>query len=75
MIAQELFDELVQCAAVAIAAAADIANVSDDDVIQFVKTERMRQIKKWGDQHHHPMKWLAILGEEYGESCKASLEE
>ena len=37
-------------------------------------TERKRQDQKWGEQNHEPMKWLAILGEEYGEACAAILE-
>lgn len=37
--------------------------------------ERARQDQKWGEQNHHPYKWLAILGEEFGESSKAVLED
>lgn len=36
-----------------------------------VLTERVRQNKKWGLQRHDLGKWLAILGEEYGEVCQA----
>ncbi len=39
-----------------------------------VLAERARQDKKWGQQNHHPMEWLAILGEEVGEVNKAALE-
>jgi hypothetical protein len=37
-------------------------------------SERVYQDSKWGVQDHSPEKWLAILGEEFGECCKASLE-
>jgi len=37
--------------------------------------ERRRQDQKWGAQAHIPAVWLAILGEEVGEVCKALLED
>jgi len=43
-------------------------------VIEDVLGERNKQDIKWGVQNHTPLKWLVILGEEYGESCKAILE-
>ena len=36
--------------------------------------ERLRQDKKWGIQNHDHFRWLAILGEEYGEACKAAVQ-
>lgn len=39
-----------------------------------IKRERQRQNKKWGEQNHHPLEWLAILSEELGEVNKAALE-
>jgi len=36
--------------------------------------ERKRQDDKWGEQNHHPYKWLSILMEEVGEASKAVLE-
>jgi len=45
-----------------------------DRVMIDINKERNRQDKKWGEQNHHPLLWLAILGEEYGEACKAELE-
>lgn len=39
-----------------------------------VKLERRLQDQKWGEQNHHPVWWMAILGEEVGESQKAVLE-
>jgi len=44
------------------------------DVLREVAQERTRQDSKWGPQCHHPCEWLAILGEEFGEVCKASCE-
>jgi len=45
-----------------------------EKILQDIRNERNRQDKKWGEQNHHPMEWLAILGEEYGEACKGALE-
>jgi NTP pyrophosphatase (non-canonical NTP hydrolase) len=39
-----------------------------------VGEERARQDAKWGIQDHIPLKWNAILGEEFGEVSKAILE-
>jgi hypothetical protein len=36
--------------------------------------ERFRQDEKWGVQNHKPEKWVAILGEEFGELCQAVVE-
>jgi len=44
-------------------------------IISEVITERGNQDKKFGIQKHSPADWLMILGEEYGEACKAALEE
>lgn len=44
------------------------------DVYGEVKIERDRQNKTWGEQNHHPLEWLVILGEEVGEANKAALE-
>ena len=40
----------------------------------YVYEERMKQDEKWGQQNHDPLKWNAILGEEFGEVSKAILE-
>ncbi len=42
--------------------------------LEDIKQERERQDRLWGIQNHHPERWLTILGEEYGEACKAVLE-
>jgi len=39
-----------------------------------ITCERDRQQKKWGVQTHSIAEWLMILGEEYGEACKAGGE-
>lgn len=41
------------------------------DVNQEVFMERMRQNEKFGIQRRPWGEWLAILGEEFGESCQA----
>ena len=43
-------------------------------VLQAVAIERARQDSKWGEQNHGNFVWSAILGEEVGEACMASLE-
>ncbi len=48
--------------------------MSMTSIIGQVILERHRQDKKWGEQNHHPLRWLAILGEEKGEADKAILE-
>lgn len=45
-----------------------------EKIMNEIIQERKRQDKKWGMQRHPTSKWLAILGEEFGESCKAYLE-
>jgi NTP pyrophosphatase (non-canonical NTP hydrolase) len=42
-----------------------------DRIIEEIKQERQRQDGKWGVQNHAPVFWAVILGEEYGEVCKA----
>ena len=43
-------------------------------VLKEVLDERINQENKWGEQNHHPAEWLSILGEEFGEVCKAVCE-
>jgi hypothetical protein len=45
-----------------------------DIAVAVVLNEREKQDKKWGEQNHDIATWLEILGEEYGEICKADLE-
>ncbi|GAB2528199.1 MazG-like family protein [Rufibacter soli] len=45
-----------------------------DNVLAEVKTERERQDAKFSEQNHHPLEWVAILGEEFGEVSKAAVE-
>lgn len=79
--------EIVQTAAVAAAIIEDIDNGVADyhrgqspvtgfpsqghHVLMEIRDERERQDEKWGPQHHRISDWLSILGEEYGEACKA----
>ena len=46
-----------------------------DLILEEVSQERWNQDAVWGEQNHHPFKWLAILGEEVGEANKAVLED
>ena len=49
--------------------------VSTASILVEVQDERMRQDIKWGSQRHlAPEKWVAILGEEFGETARAVLE-
>lgn len=43
-------------------------------VTDEVQHERRQQVKKWGQQDHTPLEWLAILVEEVGEAQKEALE-
>lgn len=45
-----------------------------EEIIQRIREERKHQDEKWGEQNHHPYKWLAVIGEEKGEADKAALE-
>ncbi|GGR00092.1 hypothetical protein [Deinococcus ruber] len=44
------------------------------EVLDLIAAERARQDKKWGQQNHGPLYWLAILGEEFGEVSKEVVE-
>lgn len=43
----------------------------EHSVLRQVEAEIRAQKTKWGQQNHAPSYWLAILGEEYGEICRA----
>ena len=47
---------------------------SEFTALRDVIAERKRQDAKWGEQNHDPFLYFTILGEEYGETCKAALE-
>ncbi len=49
-------------------------HVKESVALSNVLYERKRQDAKWGEQNHPPLLWLAILGEEFGEACKAAIE-
>lgn len=50
-------------------------SVMDPGVLVEVRSERIRQDATWGEQNHHPLYWLAILGEEVGEANEAALRQ
>lgn len=73
-----LIEELIQVAAVAVAAVEDLRHgVTDrsktEDVFTDIHNERVRQDEKWGAQRHNPTFWMGILGEEFGEACQEAL--
>ena len=43
-----------------------------DLVLDEVYDERIKQDSRWGEQNHHPFRWLAILTEEVGEVAMAA---
>ena len=43
-------------------------------ILWELSRERRRQDEKWSVRDQHPMEWLSILGEEYGEACRAANE-
>lgn len=43
-----------------------------EKILHFVAIERMSQDAKWGEQNHDPRFWMSVLGEEFGESCRAA---
>lgn len=43
--------------------------------VQLVFTERVRQLNKWGSQHHDDPWWLVIETEELGEVARAIFEK
>lgn len=45
------------------------------DIIEEIVNERGRQDMKWGIQNHKPADWISILGEEFGEVCRAIFEK
>ena len=46
----------------------------DQTFDELVILERQKQDQKWGEQNHYPVRWITILGEEFGELCNATLE-
>ena len=47
----------------------------NEAALDLIRTERMRQDKKWGEQNHPDLYWLAILMEEVGELSNAIIEK
>lgn len=43
-------------------------------VLSEVGGERSAQEKKWGQQNHKPIEWIAILTEEVGEAAKEAVD-
>ena len=51
-----------------------MSDLSLFNVLQDVSDERIRQINKWGPQHHDDPTWMLILGEEVGEVAKSIID-
>lgn len=71
--------ELIQVAAVALAAASDHDRGEDSlsglgSLLDEVVVERGYQVNKWGTRHHDPVLWMTILTAELGEVCQAILK-
>lgn len=74
--------ELIQTAAVAVAAAenelygrSDCMDAGQTNMIlNMISAERDHQDEKWGPQNHDRVWWMVVLGEEFGETCKAAFE-
>jgi len=47
---------------------------TNNGIIKELLNEREKQDEKFGIQNHIDSKWIAILGEEFGEICKAYTE-
>lgn len=47
------------------------AKKTQREIIEYLLAERVHQDHKWGEQNHSPDKWISIIGEEFGEICKA----
>lgn len=47
---------------------------ANEAVLDLIRTERMRQEKRWGEQNHSDLYWLGILMEEVGEVARAIIE-
>lgn len=45
------------------------------EILDKIYDERVRQTNKWGIQNHDDPFWSVILGEEYGEVCRAIFED
>lgn len=46
-----------------------------ESILNKIKDERVRQDFNWGEHHHIDLKWLAILGEEFGEVAECCNED
>jgi hypothetical protein len=70
------FDLVAELAPIAAEVPEDSSNplTPTDGVVEEVRLERIRQDRKWGQQNHGPLGWLAILAEEFGEVSKEVCE-
>lgn len=52
-----------------------LASPEAAEAINRILAERAEQFRKWGEQNHDMMTWLAILHEETGELAEACLHQ
>ncbi|REC47852.1 MULTISPECIES: MazG-like family protein [Chryseobacterium] len=45
-----------------------------ENIINEIRAERKAQDRKWGQQDHTPIEWIAILTEEVGEASKEAVD-
>ncbi len=45
-----------------------------ENIINEIRAERRAQDRKWGQQDHTPIEWIAILTEEVGEASKEAVD-
>ena len=50
------------------------SRINEGKALSDILLERSNQQKKWGLQSHGINSWMMILGEEFGEACKAGNE-
>ena len=50
-------------------------NIIQHAITTKILKERYSQDQKWGEQNHSDLKWISILGEEFGEVCKEVTED
>lgn len=45
-----------------------------ESIFKEIREERNRQDRKWGEQKHKPIEWVALLTEEVGEVAKEAAD-
>lgn len=45
-----------------------------EKILNQIRKEREMQNKKWGEQNHNPVEWIAIITEEIGEAARMAVD-